>query len=71
MNVYDSQAIRNIALVGHGGTGKTSLVSSALFITGATNRLGSVDDGNAPTDYDEEEVERKMTISTKMRTTTT
>lgn len=66
MNVYDSQAIRNVALVGHGGSGKTSLVSSALFLTGATNRLGSVDDGNAPTDYDEEEVERKMTISTKM-----
>ncbi len=66
MNVYDSQAIRNVALVGHGGTGKTSLVSSALFISGATNRLGSVDDGNAPTDYDDEEIERKMTISTKM-----
>ena len=66
MNVYESKAIRNVAFVGHGGTGKTSLVSSALFISGATNRLGSVDDGNAPTDYDEEEIERKMTISTKM-----
>ena len=66
MNVYDSESIRNVALVGHGGTGKTSLVSSALFVSGAANRLGSVDEGNAPTDYDEEEIERKMTISTKM-----
>jgi elongation factor G len=52
--------------VGHGGTGKTSLVSAALFTTGATTRLGSVDDGNSPTDYDEEEIERQMTISAKL-----
>ena len=66
MNVYDGKSIRNVCFVGHGGTGKTSLISAALFATGATNRLGSVDDGNAPTDYDQEEIERKMTISTKM-----
>ena len=66
MNVYDGKSIRNVCFVGHGGTGKTSLISAALFATGATNRLGSVDDGNAPTDYDEEEIERKMTISTKL-----
>ena len=66
MKVYDGKSIRNVCFVGHGGTGKTSLVSAALFSSGATNRLGSVDDGNAPTDYDEEEIERKMTISTKM-----
>lgn len=66
MNVYDSKAIRNVAFVGHGGTGKTSLVASALYISGATTRLGSVDDGNAPTDCDQEEIERRMTISTKM-----
>ena len=66
MNVYEGKNIRNIAFVGHGGTGKTSLVAAALFSTGAMSRLGSVDDGNAPTDYDEEEIERKMTISTKL-----
>ena len=66
MNVYDGQSIRNVCFVGHGGTGKTSLVSAALYLTGATTRLGSVDDGNAPTDYDEEEIERQMTISAKL-----
>ncbi len=66
MKVYEGKSIRNVCFVGHGGTGKTSLISAALFASGATNRLGSVDDGNAPTDYDEEEIERKMTISTKM-----
>lgn len=66
MNVYDGKSIRNVAFVGHGGTGKTSAISAALFSSGALSRLGSVDDGNAPTDYDEEEVHRKMTISAKM-----
>lgn len=66
MNVYDGKAIRNVCFIGHGGTGKTSLVSAALYASGATTRMGSVDDGNAPTDYDEEEIERKMTISTKL-----
>lgn len=66
MNVYDGNAIRNICFVGHGGTGKTSLVSAALYTSGGTTRLGSVDHGNAPTDYDDEEIERKMTISTKL-----
>ena len=66
MNVYDGNSIRNICFVGHGGTGKTSLVSAALYVSGATTRLGSVDEGNAPTDYDEDEIERKMTISTKL-----
>ena len=66
MNVYDGDSIRNICFVGHGGTGKTSLVSAALYTSGATTRLGSVDDGNTTTDYDDEEIERKMTISTKL-----
>ena len=59
MNVYDGKTIRNICFIGHGGTGKTSLVSAALYASGATTRMGSVDDGNAPTDYDEEEIERR------------
>jgi elongation factor G len=66
VNVYEGKNIRNVGIVGHGGSGKTSLVSAILFDTGATNRLGRVDDGNAPTDYDEDEIERKITISTKL-----
>ena len=66
MNVYEGKNIRNVGIVGHGGSGKTSLVSAILFDTGATNRLGRVDDGNAPTDYDEDEIERKITISAKL-----
>ena len=66
MNVYDGKNIRNVAVVGHGGSGKTSLVSAILFDTGATNRLGRVDDGNAPTDYDDDEIERKITIAAKL-----
>jgi elongation factor G len=66
VNVYEGKNIRNVGIVGHGGSGKTSLVSAILFDTGATNRLGRVDDGNAPTDYDEEEIERKITIAAKL-----
>jgi len=66
VNVYEGRNIRNVSIVEHGGSGKTSLVSAILFDTGATNRLGRVDDGNAPTDYDEEEIERKITISAKL-----
>ena len=66
VNVYEGKNIRNVGIVGHGGSGKTSLVSAILFDTGATNRLGRVDDGNAPTDYDEDEIERKITISAKL-----
>ena len=66
MNVYEGRNIRNVGIVGHGGSGKTSLVSAILFDTGAVNRLGRVEDGNAPTDYDEEEIERKITIGAKL-----
>ena len=51
-------------MVGHGHAGKTSLVSAMLFTSGATQRLGRVDDGSATTDYDDEEIARKMSIST-------
>ncbi len=60
----DPKTIRNIAFVGHGNTGKTSLVSALLFITGKTNRLLKVDQGNTVTDFDPEEIERKISIST-------
>ncbi|MGH9341931.1 MAG: elongation factor G [Acidobacteriota bacterium] len=64
MKVFGSEKIRNIALVGHGDAGKTSLVSALLHSSGAVNRLGKVDAGNTVTDYDEEEIERKITIHT-------
>jgi len=66
VNLYEGKSIRNVGIVGHSGSGKTSLISAALFDTGATNRLGRVDDGNAPTDYDEDEIERKITIGAKL-----
>jgi elongation factor G len=64
VKVYEGANVRNVAVVGHGHAGKTSLVSAMLFTAGATQRLGRVDDGSATTDYDEEEISRKMSIST-------
>ena len=64
MKVYEGKDIRNVALIGHGNSGKTSLVAGMLFATGATNRLTSVDEGNTITDFDEEEIARKVSIST-------
>ena len=66
MKVYDAAAIRNVAIVGHGGCGKTQLVSTMLFVAGAVNRLGKVDDGTTVTDFDEEEIARKHTLSSSL-----
>ncbi len=63
MRVYSTQEIRNLGIVGHGDAGKTSLVAALLFATGVTSRLGRVDDGSAPTDYDEEEIARKISLN--------
>jgi elongation factor G len=63
MKVFDAAAIRNVALVGHSGAGKTQLASALLFDTGAVNRFGRVDDGTTVTDYDEEAIARKHTLS--------
>ncbi|MBZ5603464.1 MAG: elongation factor G [Acidobacteriia bacterium] len=64
MKVYETSDIRNVALVGHGHSGKTSLAAAFLFTSGATTRFTRVDEGNTITDYDDEEVARKITIST-------
>jgi elongation factor G len=61
---FATENIRNVAIVGHSDTGKTSLVSALLFDNGAVNRLCKVDNGNTTTDFDEDEIERKITINT-------
>src|SRR5438552_7502748 len=63
MKVYGTQEIRNLGIVGHGDAGKTSLVAAMIFATGAASRLGRVDDGTAPTNYDEEEIARKISLN--------
>ena len=64
MKVYESKDIRNVGVVGHGDSGKTTLTAGMLFTAGAANRLLRVDEGNTITDFDEEEIQRKITIST-------
>ena len=66
MKVYDATSLRNVAIVGHGGCGKTQLVSTMLFVAGAVNRIGRVDDGTTVTDFDEEEIARKHTLSSSL-----
>ncbi len=64
MKVYETKDIRNVGVVGHGDSGKTTLTAGLLFTAGASNRLLRVDEGNTITDFDEEEIQRKITIST-------
>ncbi len=66
MKVYETKDIRNVGIVGHGDVGKTSLVAAMLFDTGATGRLGSVADGTTATDYDEDEIAKKITIHSSL-----
>src|SRR3984885_5737878 len=63
VKIYSGENIRNVAIVGHGHAGKTTLLSAMLYTAGATPRLGRVDDGSSTTDYDEEEIARKMSIA--------
>jgi elongation factor G len=64
VKVYETKDIRNVGVVGHGDSGKTTLTAGLLFTAGASNRLLKVDEGNTITDFDEEEIQRKITIST-------
>ena len=66
MKVYDAANIRNVALVGHTGSGKTQLTSAILSDAGMINRFGKVDDGTTVTDFDEEEIARKHTLSASL-----
>ena len=66
MKVYEGVDIRNVGLVGHGHSGKTSLAAAFLYTAGATNRLTRADEGNTITDFEDEEIQRKLTISTSL-----
>jgi elongation factor G len=66
MKVYDAASIRNVAIIGHSGSGKTQLAAAILADTGMINRFGKVDDGTTVTDFDEEEVIRKHTLSASL-----
>ena len=66
MAKYESKSLKNLAIVGHGGTGKTSLCESFLFISGKNERLGRVDDGTSIMDYEPEEQKRRISISSSI-----
>ena len=67
MKVYDAASIRNVALVGHSGSGKTQLASAVLADARMVNRFGKVDEGTTVTDFDEEEIARRHTLSASLR----
>ncbi len=66
MKVYEAEKIRNIALLGHGGSGKTTLTEAALYSAGVSKRIGKVEDGNTYSDFDKEEINRKTSINTSV-----
>ena len=66
MNVYGTQQIRNVVLLGHGGAGKTTVAEALALVTGVTKRMGKVTEGTTISDYDKEEVKRQFSISTSL-----
>ena len=66
MKVYRTDEIRNVVLLGHGGSGKTSLVEAMAYVSGATNRMGKVSDSNTISDFDKEEIKRHFSVSTTL-----
>ena len=66
MKVYSTDSIRNLAVVGHGDAGKTQLVASLLYASGATPRWGKVDEGTTVTDHEEDSIARKITLNTSL-----
>ncbi len=66
MNIYTTDKIRNVALLGHGGSGKSSLAEAMAYLSGITSRMGKIEDGNTVSDYGKEEQKRKISISTSV-----
>lgn len=66
MREYKTELVRNVALVAHGGAGKTSLSEAMLYDTGATNRIGKVEDGSTVSDFEEEEIRRSLSLSSSL-----